>query len=87
MIKRVGLVTAAVALAATVVWYLTRPQAVSVSLITADLGAVTATVTNTRAGTVDAQAREGLQEPLGVHLAGGNGGRSSRKLFAGTGIF
>ncbi len=69
MIKRVGLVTAVVALAAAAVWYLTRPQAVSVSLITADLGVVMATVTNTRAGTVDACRRAGLSPPLGGQIA------------------
>jgi HlyD family secretion protein len=69
MIKRVGLVTAVVALAATAVWYFTRPQAVSVSVITAELGAVTATVTNTRAGTVDACRRAGLSPPLGGQIA------------------
>lgn len=68
-IKRVGLATAVVMLAATAVWYLTRPQAVSVSLITAELGPVTATVTNTRAGTVDACRRAGLSPPLGGQIA------------------
>ncbi len=69
MIKRVGLVTAVVAVAAIAVWYFTRPQAVRVSLITAELGAVTATVTNTRAGTVDACRRAGLSPPLGGQIA------------------
>ncbi len=69
MMKRVGLLTAVVVLAATAVWYLTRPQAVGVSLITADLGTVTATVTNTRAGTVDACRRAGLSPPLGGQIA------------------
>ncbi len=69
MIKRAGLVSAFVVLAAIAVWYLTRPQAVSVSLITAELGPVTATVTNTRAGTVDACRRAGLSPPLGGQIA------------------
>lgn len=39
------------------------------SLISAELGAVTATVTNTRAGTVDACRRAGLSPPLGGQIA------------------
>lgn len=69
LLKRIGFVAAALASVAAAVWYVTRPQAVSVSLISAELGAVTATVTNTRAGTVDACRRAGLSPPLGGQIA------------------
>lgn len=69
MVKRAGIAALAVGALAIAVWYMTRPQAVSVSLVTAELGAVTATVTNTRAGTVDACRRAGLSPPLGGQIA------------------
>jgi len=69
LIKRVGIAGVALAVVAIAIWYVTRPQAVSVSLVTAELGAVTATVTNTRAGTVDACRRAGLSPPLGGQIA------------------
>ena len=68
-IKRIGVGAAVLAVVATAVWYFTRPQAVSVSLVTAELGAVSATVTNTRAGTVDACRRAGLSPPLGGQIS------------------
>ena len=69
LIKRVGVTAVALAFLAVAVWYVTRPQPVGVSLITAELGDVTATVTNTRAGTVDACRRAGLSPPIGGQIA------------------
>jgi HlyD family secretion protein len=46
-----------------------RPQAVVVSLVTAELGEVRATVANTRAGTVDACRRAGLSPALGGQMS------------------
>jgi len=69
LVKRVGVTLVALAFLAIAVWYVSRPQPVGVSLITAELGAVTATVTNTRAGTVDACRRAGLSPPLGGQIA------------------
>jgi HlyD family secretion protein len=49
-------------------WYL-RPAPVLVGLITVERGDVTATVANTRAGTVDACRRAGLSPPLGGQIS------------------
>ncbi|MGI9329223.1 MAG: efflux RND transporter periplasmic adaptor subunit [Gammaproteobacteria bacterium] len=57
-----------VAIAAAVTWSM-RPQAVAVSLVTAERGEVRATVANTRAGTVDACRRAGLSPALGGQMA------------------
>jgi HlyD family secretion protein len=50
-------------------WFLTRPAPILVSLVAVERGAVVATVTNTRAGTVDACRRAGLSPPLGGQIA------------------
>jgi HlyD family secretion protein len=67
--KRAGLAVVVAACAGTAIWYVTRPQAVVVSLVRVERGAVAATVTNTRAGTVDACRRAGLSPPLGGQIA------------------
>ena len=46
-------------------WYLTRPEIIAVNLITVERGSVSATVSNTRAGTVDACRRAGLSPASG----------------------
>jgi len=53
-----------VALVALLAWYLNRPKPVKVSVAEAKLGAVLATVANTRAGTVDACDRARLSPPM-----------------------
>ena len=55
-----------VALAA---WYLNRPKPVKVTLAEVKVGAVLATVANTRAGTVDACDRARLAPPMGGQIA------------------
>ena len=50
-------------------WYLTRPKPVKVSAAEVKLGAVLATVANTRAGTVDACDRARLSPPMGGQIA------------------
>ena len=62
------LVLLVVVVAAAVTWSM-RPQAVVVSLVTAELGEVRATVANTRAGTVDACRRAGLSPALGGQMS------------------
>jgi len=57
-----------VAIAAAVMWSM-RPQAVAVSLVSAERGEVRATVANTRAGTVDACRRAGLSPALGGQMS------------------
>jgi len=67
--KRVLAVTVIAGLVGVAIWYFTRPAPVLVSLVTVERGPVVATVTNTRAGTVDACRRAGLSPPLGGQIA------------------
>ena len=66
--KRLGIIIALVALAAAAVWYLNRPEVVEVTLVTVERGPVSATVSNTRAGTVDACRRAGLSPASGGQI-------------------
>ena len=63
--KRIGIIIVLVAAAAAAGWYLTRPEAIAVSLVTVERGPVSATVSNTRAGTVNACRRAGLSPASG----------------------
>ncbi len=69
MPKRVLAVAVITGLVGVAIWYVTRPAPVLVSLVTVERGPVVATVTNTRAGTVDACRRAGLSPPLGGQIA------------------
>jgi len=63
--KRLGII---IGLAIAVIaggWYITRPEPITVSLITVERGSVIASVSNTRAGTVDACRRAGLSPASG----------------------
>lgn len=53
----------------TAFWLLSRPQPILVTLVSAERGSVTATVVNTRAGTVDACRRAGLSPALGGQIS------------------
>ncbi len=53
----------------TAFWLLSRPQPILVTLISAERGSVTATVVNTRAGTVDACRRAELSPALGGQIS------------------
>lgn len=67
--KRFAIIAAlAVALLAAG-WYFTRQEPVAVALVSAERGHVTATVANTRAGTVAACRRAGLAPALGGQIA------------------
>jgi HlyD family secretion protein len=66
--KRYAIITGLVLAAVAGGWYLTRPEPVSVSLITVERGPVSATVSNTRAGTVDACRRAGLSPSMGGQI-------------------
>ena len=59
----------ALLLLAVAAWYLTRPQPVRVQLVKVERGAVEATVSNTRAGTVKACRRAKLAPPVGGQIA------------------
>ena len=66
--KRFAVLTALAAVAATAIWYVTQPEAIPVSLITVVRGPVASTVSNTRAGTVDACRRAGLSPASGGQI-------------------
>jgi HlyD family secretion protein len=67
--KRIAFIaTLAVAVLAAV-WFFSRPEPVAVTLVAAERGPVAATVSNTRAGTVDACRRAGLSPALGGQIA------------------
>lgn len=67
--RTLGIVVVLVSAAALSFWYFTRPQPVFVSLARVERGPVVSTVTNTRAGTVDACRRAGLSPALGGQIA------------------
>jgi len=67
--KRIAFVAALVVAVLAAAWFLSRPEPVAVTLVTAERGPVAATVTNTRAGTVDACRRAGLSPALGGQIA------------------
>lgn len=56
-------------IAASAVWWLTRPKPIPVVLATVEHGTVEATVSNTRAGTVKACRRSKLSSPAGGQIA------------------
>jgi HlyD family secretion protein len=60
---------AAVALVVAGIWWTRRPQPVRVAVATVEQGTVTATVANTRAGTVDACNRAKLAPAMGGQIA------------------
>ncbi len=66
--KRLGIIVAIAAVAGIAAWYLNRPEAIQVTLVTVERGPVSATVSNTRAGTVDACRRAGLSPASGGQI-------------------
>ena len=67
---RLLIVLAIVAIVAAAAWWYTgRAQVLSVGVISAERGEVLSTVSNTRAGTVDACRRAGMSPPLGGQIA------------------
>jgi HlyD family secretion protein len=67
--KRIAIIAALALVALAAAWYLTRPTPVAVTLVTAERGPVSATVANTRAGTVDACRRAGLSPASAGQIA------------------
>jgi len=70
MTKR-GIIIAGLVIAGLGIWYLfgSQQQPVSVAIVTVERGDVTASVTNTRAGTVDACRRAGISPTIGGQIA------------------
>lgn len=67
--KKAGYLLAALLGLAALIWYAARPEPVAVALVNVERGPVTATVANTRAGTVDACRRAGLSPAMGGQIA------------------
>jgi len=67
--RRIAIVLGVVLAFGIASWYFTRPDPIRVSVVRVERGTVSATVTNTRAGTVDACRRAGLSPPLGGQIA------------------
>jgi HlyD family secretion protein len=67
--KRIAVIAALVAAVLAAMWFFTRPEPVAVTLVPVERGPVSATVANTRAGTVDACRRAGLSPALGGQIA------------------
>jgi HlyD family secretion protein len=67
--KRFAVIAALLAVALAALWFISRPEAIPVSLVAVERGLVAATVANTRAGTVDACRRAGLSPALGGQIA------------------
>src|SRR6185295_1486511 len=67
--KRIAFIAALVVAVVAAAWFCSRPKPVAVSLVTAERGSVAATVSSTRAGTVDAGRRAGLSPALGGQIA------------------
>src|SRR5688572_32046503 len=67
--KRIAFIAALVVAVPAAVWFFSRPEPVAVTLVAAERGPVAATVSNTRAGTVDACRRAGLSPALGGQIA------------------
>ncbi len=67
-VKRIGIFAVVAAGVAAAVWWVARPKPIPVQLAVVDRGTVAATVSNTRAGTVDACRRAGLSPPQGGQI-------------------
>jgi len=67
--KRIAVIVVALLVVAGAAWWLTRAKPVAVTVVTVSRGAVSATVANTRAGTVDACQRARLSPALGGQIA------------------
>ncbi len=66
--KRFAIIISLVVAVAAGGWYFTRPKPISVGIFTVERGPVSATVSNTRAGTVDACRRAGLSPAVGGQI-------------------
>lgn len=66
--KRIAIIAAILIVVLAGVWFVSRPEPVTVTFVTAEHGPVAATVTNTRAGTVDACRRAGLSPASGGQI-------------------
>src|SRR5262252_8766261 len=67
--KRIAVIVIALLVVAGAAWWFTRPKAVAVTVVSVARGTVSATVANTRAGTVDACQRARLSPALGGQIS------------------
>lgn len=68
-LKRLTIVAVILLIVAALVWQLSRPKPIAVTVQAVDRGDVEATVANTRAGTVKACRRAGLSPAMGGQIA------------------
>jgi HlyD family secretion protein len=66
--KKAGLILTMLGGIAVLIWFWSRPEPVAVALVVAERGPVSATVSNTRAGTIDACQRAGLSPATGGQI-------------------
>jgi HlyD family secretion protein len=66
--KRAAVLIAAIGLAAAAIWWGLRPKPVAVTVVPVERGTVEATVSNTRAGTVNACRRANLSPAVGGQI-------------------
>ena len=66
--KRAAVLILILAAAAGAGWWLTRTEPVAVAVVAVERGAVSATIANTRAGTVDACRRAGIAPAMGGQI-------------------
>jgi HlyD family secretion protein len=67
--KRIAVIVVLVAAVAAAAWYFSRPKPIEVAVVAVTRGPVSATVANTRAGTVDACRRARLAPASGGQIA------------------
>ncbi len=67
--KRLVIAAVLLVVLAAIVWSTTRSKPVEVAVVVAERGTVSASVTNTRAGTVDACRRAGMSPAMGGQIA------------------
>jgi HlyD family secretion protein len=67
--KKTVAIISIIAVAAVSFWWLSRPEPVNVATVAVDRGPVSATIANTRAGTVDACRRAGIAPAMGGQIA------------------
>jgi HlyD family secretion protein len=66
--KRAAIVIVLALAIGAAAWWLTRPTAIDVAIVAVTRGSVTASITNTRAGTVDACRRAGIAPAMGGQI-------------------
>ena len=67
--KRLAIAAIVIVVIAAIAWSMTRQKALEVAIVVVERGTVSASVTNTRAGTIDACRRAGMSPAMGGQIA------------------